>query len=470
MKFSGKLVASCTLAIAIIFSLGASWMIVQNHEYLLSSTLKEKESALTLQGLTLESKLNQDLRSYEIRSDRTQKKLDSFAIRYIRQYAAIQNRSGTSYILQDASGNMLFSNGSLDSQTILSQIDKKQSIYKKGDQVFALSSISILSGHYRYTLNSYSDISPIFHERSRQYQNFIMIDLVMLSISFLLLYGISQYLTRPIRRLNLASQRIASGSYEERTRIDTSDEIGELSRSFDEMAAATQHTIEELKDSAAAKEEFMSSFSHEIKTPMTAIMGFADMLRTYECDEETRRDAAGYIYQQGKRLENLSQTLMQLLSLSSQKPIISDITITALMDQLKHYYDACHIAQQLHFTYDEGMLHGNEELLFTLLMNLIDNACKASCDGAHIHIRAHVHEQICEFSVKDEGIGMSSEELQKIEQPFYMADRSRSREKGGAGLGLSIASKICELHHTHLQYVSAPDKGTTVSFVLEVRE
>lgn len=467
MKFSEKLVASCLLAIAFVLSLGASWMILQNHANLLSTTLQEKEDNLTLQGFTLESKLNQDAQSYEIRMDKTNKKLDSYALYYVRQYAAMQSKKGNSYILLDKAKHVVFDDSDLSYEKITKQ-NEMQHIYKEGNQRYAVFSYAIVCANHQYTLLSCSNITGVFQERTRQYHNFIIIDVCMLLIAFLLLYGISHHLTKPIKKMSMASKRIASGHYDERTNIHTKDEVGELSESFDEMAEATQHTIQKLKNSADAKEEFMGSFSHEIKTPMTAIIGFSDMLRTYDCDETTRREAANYIYHQGKRLENLSQTMMQLLSISAKQPDINAVSMLTLLQQLQSYYHGTTYEKQLQFELEACFVKANEELLFICISNLIDNACKASPNHESVVISGQSHAHIYEICICDHGIGMTEEELSKIEQPFYMADASRSHEIGGAGLGLSLCKRIAMLHNTTLTYVSKPQEGTKVSFQLEV--
>lgn len=467
MKFSYKLVVSCSMTIAIIFSLGASMMIYQNHAHLLSTTMQEKENSHLLQSFSLESKLIQDAQKYTTSFGEDKETMQERAIYYVKQFSSLQYPKHAQYILLDEANHPLYS--SVD--PILSEQVKQQNFepllsYKQ--QKFALYSSSIMVANQTYTLCTLSDISHIYEERTRQYHSFLIIDSLMLFISLLLLYGISTYLTKPIKRLHHASQRIAGGHYEERTQINTNDEIGELSKSFDEMAQATQETIEELQATSAAKEEFMGSFSHEIKTPMTAILGFADMLRTYDCDEVMRKEAADYIYHESKRLESLSHTLMELLALSNQPPTFHTQRIDILLQQLKQHYQENDQHPQLVFSMENAFVRTNDDLFFTLMRNLIDNARKASGKDQIVTIKGEIQANQYHIIVQDEGIGMCPEDIEKVEQPFYMADRSRSRKEGGAGLGLSIVKKICEAHNTTLHIQSTLQEGTSVSFYLEV--
>lgn len=468
MKFSYKLIASCLISTSVIFSLGASLMIYQNHEHLLTTTLKEKENAHILRTFSLESKLIQDAKAFDTNYGENEEVMDQRATYYVKQYASLSPLTPTSYILQKEQGILLFASAEQEVMDRIKQQKPLDTLWKTSNHIYATSISTILVANRTYTFYTLTEISPIYEERTRQYQSFLFIDVCMLVISFFLLYIISTYLTKPIKRLHDASKRIASGHYEERCSIKTNDEIGALSISFDEMAEATETTIKQLKESLASKEEFMGSFSHEIKTPMTAIIGFADMLRTYDCDSQTKKEAISYIYNESKRLEQLSQTLMELLSLSHEPPELTQVSMHALSEKLIMHYKGLGSLKQLQIAFESATVYGNEALLFTLLRNLIDNALKATPANETITIASSIEGSHYTISIIDHGIGMSEEELSKAQQPFYMADQSRARHQGGAGLGLSIVTRICEYHHCELQITSKKHVGTTVCFTLEV--
>ena len=295
----------------------------------------------------------------------------------------------------------------------------------------------------------------------------LIIGTFVLILSYFILKSLAKYLTSSILKLNSVSQRIAAGNYSERTCINSHDEIGELSNSFDEMAEMNEQKILELQDNVQQREEFMGSFSHEIKTPMTAILGFADMIRTYDCDDESKQKAAQYIYTEGKRLEKLSYALMELLSIDKHQIEFEPISVTAIMKQLEIYYQAKQI-NNIHFDYEECFINSQEELLFTLLRNLVDNALKASAQDDEILIQGYQYKNRYVFKVHDHGIGMNEEDVQKATEPFYMADKSRSRQQGGAGLGLALVKRICEVHGTQFHMTSKVNEGTTVEFDIEV--
>ena len=467
MKFADKIIASSILTVGIVFPLGSTVMLYQNHRHLLNSTIERISNNQQLENFSLESKLLQDALDAETDYGKDADKMNQRAISYLQQHLHVNPNSYVT--VYDQQQTILYSNmkKAFVSKNHVKEIDKYRIIALQ-DQNYVIMNSKIIAGNMTYTLSTGYNITSCYQERTRQLHSFLMIDACILLISFLILHFMSRYITKPIQKLNKASQRIAKGHYDERTNIHVNDEIGELSKSFDDMAEAVEINVLELKQHAASREEFMGSFSHEIKTPMTAILGFADMLRTIDCDEETRRKAASYIYTEGKRLENLSHTLMDLLALNELEPHLSEFSISFGMNALKQYYDGIQMDNNLEFLCDEGKVFSQPDLFFTLLRNLIDNAIKASNKDQTVRIKGVCHETFYQITIQDEGIGMGEKDIDMAAQPFYMADKSRSRQSGGAGLGLSIVKRILDFHHAKLVITSTPGKGTTVSFTLEV--
>lgn len=329
MKFSDKLTLSSTAVIAILFSTGATFMMVQNHDHLLQSYISRNMQTHDLESFSLESKLTQDATSNLTSFGSDEKAIRSRSMYYLQQVASHMNQPQTQYALLDTKHTVLYATGEKKLFEEHSLNDPQTyRIVSYNDSRIMLVSSQITVGKFTYLLESGYDITSCFQERNRQFQTFFLTLLCVLLFSFLLLKRLSVYLSKPILKLHEASRRIASGNYEERTSIQSDDEIGELSRSFDEMAKATQQTIQQLEVNLAQREDFMSNFAHEIKTPMTAILGFADTLRTYDCDVDTRKKCADYIYTEGKRLEKLSYTLMDLLSLSGKVIQLQPVSIT----------------------------------------------------------------------------------------------------------------------------------------------
>ncbi len=230
-----------------------------------------------------------------------------------------------------------------------------------------------------------------------------------------------------------------------------------------------EQSISNLEDVANRREEFIASFAHELKTPLTAIIGYADMLRSKEMTPKTRFTAAGYIFSEGKRLEALSLKLMDIIVAGKQGfelkkyeigyfiRSIAAVTVPSLSSD----------GMTLDLRWEPGEINVEPDLFKTLMINLVDNARKASKKNDTIELFGKVENGGYALYVKDHGRGMKKEELSKITEPFYMIDKSRSRAQNGAGLGLALCQRIAELHGTKLEYDSAPGAGTTVRIFLK---
>lgn len=468
MKFAEKMIWSCLLTLVIVFSIGASIMLIQNHQHLLKTIIQQNLSSFDMNKYNLETRLEQDLHTSSTDFGTNQKKILNQAIYYLEQFHNMSLQQNVSYALSQ-NQNIIFSNINSEYHSLMT--DQEQSTYflkKNQNRYLMFIKNEIQIGNETYDLTVNYDMSYCYEERDRQIQSFTFISLFIFILAFIILKFVSHYMTKSIQKLNLASQRISQGQYSERTQIQSQDEIGELSRSFDRMAEINEQTIYQLQENVEQREQFMGSFSHEIKTPMTAILGFADLLRTCDCDKETSQKAAQYIYTEAKRLENLSYALMDLLSLSDHQIKLQPIQLQKVFHQLDLYYQGKMSSYVLSFDQTSLIVMSQQDLLFVLLRNLIDNAMKASQEGQCIDVQVRFKDSKVIISVRDRGIGMSEENAKKATEAFYMADKSRSRSQGGAGLGLAIVKRICDLHQTQLLIDSKLNEGTVVSFQLEV--
>lgn len=459
MKFAEKMLWSCLVVLMVVFSLGATIMMLQNHRNLLETTINQNLSSFDIEVFSIENQLSENIKYVNDNYQSTILDQITYHLEQMRQFSNQQ----IGYILNQ-DNKVLFTNLDQSYQNFIHSSDK--SIYyiqpiEDKYTLFATTKLYVLDQIYDLTLCY--DISSCYLERNRQIQNFIVISIFLFILAYIIVRIISNYMTKSIKKLNFTSQRIAMGYYEERTKIESDDEIGELSRSFDQMATINEKTIHQLQENASQKEEFMGHFSHEIKTPMTAILGFADLLRSQDCDEETKQKAANYIYTEAERLENLSYALMDLLSISEQNIELEYISLQYIFKQLKKYYKN---NNKIVFDEVDISVKAHKDLLFVLLRNLIDNSLKANATTISIQVKKQKH--CITISVVDDGLGMNDAEIQKITEPFYMIDKSRSRSLGGAGLGLAIVKRICDVHHTTLSITSKVNQGTTISFYLEV--
>ena len=216
----------------------------------------------------------------------------------------------------------------------------------------------------------------------------------------------------------------------------------------------------------------MGAFAHELKTPMTAIIGYADLLRQDGLPEDTRLTAADYIYSEGQRLEKLSFKLLDLLLLEKDEVIFKEINLSAFLEDVEKALAPVLEKKNVKLVCRgvRGKVKLEPDLVKSLLYNLVDNAGKAMDGEGAIAVRGTLIPGGCEILVADNGRGMEEAELSRITEAFYRVDKSRSRKQGGAGLGLALCRQIVEAHNGSIQFASEPGKGTRVTVTLYGKE
>lgn len=314
-------------------------------------------------------------------------------------------------------------------------------------------------------LETLKDVSEVFRERGLGFSVYRQLTILMLLLGTVIMHFISSWLTRPVRLLTRATKRMAAGDYSYRARKVSRDELGALTGDFNRMAAALEENIERLEEEIQAREDFVGAFAHELKTPLTSIIGYADMLRSRKLDEEKSFLSANYIYTEGKRLEAMSIRLLDIIVTRRGKAELAAVPVKALFDYLKDMF-AVREDMEYQFTYEEGTVQAEAGLIETVLVNLLDNACKASEPGSRIEVEGRKTEEGYRFTVRDYGIGIPEKEQARITQAFYMVDKSRSRSRNGAGLGLALCTEILALHASRLEIESAPGEGSRIGFLL----
>jgi len=275
-------------------------------------------------------------------------------------------------------------------------------------------------------------------------------------------------LTRQLRRLTATARKITGGDLSKRSRIRSQDEFGQLSRDFDAMADKLQENIVQLESDMQRQESFMGAFAHELKTPMTSIIGFADLLRQGNMDENTRMMSANYIYSEGKRLERLSFKLLELLLLKKDTLTMKQVWLDSYLQEVEQILAPNLKSKNIRLICkaEQAPVLLEPDLIKSLLYNLVDNASKAMDGGGIVAIQAAAISDGCQFQVADNGRGMAQEELTKITEAFYRVDKARSRSQGGAGLGLALCKQIVALHNGSIHFASEPKKGTRVTVTL----
>lgn len=288
--------------------------------------------------------------------------------------------------------------------------------------------------------------------------------------AILLTLGLSILLTNPLKRMAKASDQIANGCYHERLQVKSRDELGELANSFNCMTAAVEKAISDLSEEAEKKEDFVANFAHELKTPLTSIIGYADRIYQKDMTKDQAKQAAWYIWNEGMRLEALSLKLMDLTNLNRQKVVCICMSAREVLQDVLEGTEEIWEKQGIctECQAEEAYIKVDYDLIKTALLNLLDNAAKAEC--SKICIVGKRSGQNYSIIVSDNGNGIPRQEMSRITEAFYMVDKARSRRQHGAGIGLALVKRIAEIHGGELQIQSEEKRGTRVTISLPALE
>ncbi len=272
--------------------------------------------------------------------------------------------------------------------------------------------------------------------------------------------------TKPIAALSEAAGEIADGAYEKRVRVRTRDEVGRLGNDFNRMADAIETKISELEERNERQRLFIGGVTHEFKTPMTGLLLHAGLLRRANLSEEERDTSLAHIESQTQWLERLTQNLLKLFTSDEEIELVT-VDMPEFTENVREGVEPklAEMGAALSVRCEAGTLVLNPDLFQSLLTNLIVNAANAyDADAPEKPIVLSVTGRT--FSVSDRGRGIPKEAQDRIFEPFFRVDKSRSKRQGGSGLGLALVKTIADAHGATIAVDSEPGRGTTVSVTL----
>ncbi len=469
MKFSWKICFSTIMISLVVFSIGGYVLI----SALFRSTY-ERETATAREE-------NRMLQYSFVAYWNTTVQDGTFSEENIRQTAEAMaegiGEGSFRLCILDGQRRALYDNtGSDPDQGLLDAVspDSRGYMLRKTEDGYELQAASVIRmGEEQYLyLESIRDVTELFREREAQYGIYRRWLTGLLAVQGLFCYGAAVWLLRPLRRLSRAARRIAGGNLSVRARVESRDEVGDLAADFNHMADNLERQFQELEDAARRQEDFIGSFAHELKTPLTSMIGYADMLRTCEVTREEQFDAANYIFREGKRLEALSFKLMDLMVVRNQKLERKPVRIRWMAEDIKGMLQPSlsKLGITLKVIVEDVRLFIEPDLMKTVLLNLLDNGRKAMEGNGLLYLLGRREEGGFALYVRDTGKGIPEDELSRITEAFYMVDKSRARRQGGAGLGLSICAEIVKRHDGAMEFKSIMGKGTVVRIFLPASE
>lgn len=303
-----------------------------------------------------------------------------------------------------------------------------------------------------------TDITQIRQELNALVAQLGLICLLVIAIGVGLVSVAVQFSLKPLGQLQKTAAGVASGNYELRNQIHTTDEVGLLAADFNRMAERIEKHIGELARKNEDQRRFIGDVTHEFKTPLTSLLLNIDSLQNTYLEEDEQAAVLNNMQRQCNWLEAMVQKLLKMITLDGAVTL-QEGSVPALLESVRASLSPLlrEKGVGLEMACEMEVLPMDFDLMQSALCNLVENAVKASAPGQTVSLRASGDT----IEVRDEGIGMPPEALDRITEPFYMIDKSRSKRSGGVGLGLALTKEIIDKHGAQLTFESAPGRGTT---------
>ena len=303
------------------------------------------------------------------------------------------------------------------------------------------------------TLLTALDVSPVYALRRELLRGAAALGLIGLALAGALAIWISGVLTRPLSQLADAAAKLADGDYAAPLPATKNDEMNPLIRAFSRMSAAIDERETALRTQAEERQALIDALAHEMRTPLTAILGGARLLQQSRLSGSQQSELLDTMAREASRLSTMDERLLLLTRLDHEAPAFAPFDSQAMAREALSVFDGVRLEG------DDAVFVGERELTILLLRNLVVNAQRA---GGKEAVRVTLHPD--GFDVTDYGCGMTKEQIARAFEPFYKADKARTRRAGGAGLGLPLCRKIARLHHGKLHMESEIGRGTRVCY------
>lgn len=335
-----------------------------------------------------------------------------------------------------------------------------------------------------YILSMVYPLKELNDTWGRLYQIYILISFGISIVLAVVLSIFLSFFLRPLRRMREQVSEIRNGNYASRVKVEGKDELAVLGENINAMAETISAHIDRLHEDNRKKEQLVDNLAHEMKSPLTSIYGFAEYLLKGKTVPGEEQECYAYIMEESRRMKDMCYALMDLSKMRHQDITFCDFPAADFLDKIKELVDRRWCVggemENVEFVWKMegvagGFLYGNPQLLEMLICNFLQNAIRA-CQKKEDKEKNKKRVMVCledggsEFRfclrVRDEGLGMTVEEIARITEPFYRVDRGRSREDGGNGLGLSLCQQIVELHNGIMSFQSTVGVGTEAAAFL----
>lgn len=343
----------------------------------------------------------------------------------------------------------------------LSVRERRDKIYVEiiGDKKYMTSEINLDNFGKPLKIFLSKDVNHIYSMCDQQLERlFLLCVILSIGTAFSMLIT-SKILTAPINKINEAIGYVVENNYSYRLPVNNMDELNMLCNSFNTMSEAVEKNISNYKTA-------INNFTHEVKTPLTSIMGYADIIKNDKFSKINKKEAADYILQESKRLNSLINKIINFLTIDSGTVKKKKVLFSEIMEMSYLSVKASADIKEITIVkpdFKNTYTYGDDELLVVLIVNILDNAIKASYIGGKIEINYQKNKNtLTQLSIIDFGIGIPEDEIKNITEVFYMVDKSRSRTENSLGLGLAICTEILKSHNASFEIFSKIGEGTKI--------
>ena len=375
----------------------------------------------------------------------------------------------TRITLTDAEGNVLY-DSEADAKKLPNHGDRPEFVQAmkegQGEVVRYSETLSKQTFYYAVKLKDGEILrlakttDSVFHTLFTSFAVLGILMLVIILVEFMLVQQQTKQLIEPINNLNL-EHPLENVCY---------DELKPLLLRVDQQNRQIAAQLEELKQTEAVRREFSANVSHELKTPLMSISGYAELMMNGMVRPENIKDFSGRIYKEANRLGNLVADIIQLSRLDEQQDsnvAMENVNLDELAEDVVSNLIEHARKKDIRMEYYGKSVEilGVRHVLYEMLYNIADNAVRYTNPGGHIRIYVGKKGDKPYYMVEDNGIGIPKSEQKRIFERFYRVDKSHSRQTGGTGLGLSIVKHGAMLHHAQINVDSDPGKGTKMELL-----
>ena len=361
-----------------------------------------------------------------------------------------------------------------------------------------------INGEFKGVVSIGYDATEYYAHLSEIFRFGMLISGMGILMGILLSFQVANPIIRPIQRLTEVTKKLASGNLSQRAVIDSKDEVGALAMAFNRMAEdlsdskneidqysktlekkvqqrtqdlekANQELMviqNELMESNIAKSEFLGITSHELRTPMTTLLGYSELLLTRDLTEKQKKEFLGFINEESIHLSKIVDDLLDISRIESQKDfgfVKKPVNLADILLEKTDFYSGVETGYRIITDIEENLplVSADEERIDQVVRNILDNAIKYS-SGGDIVCKAFTRDDMVWISIQDHGIGISRQDLPYIFDKFFRVEQKKTAKISGTGLGMSIVQHIIQFHNGRIDIESELGKGTTLVFGLPI--